>query len=99
MREKVFAFKGYGQFYVYNDRDLNCFDNMGNWNGGMWEVNEKDYIIKSHHENLSDENMTELNAKEFKALILLLKTTEKDFADYLEKCCVLYHGKIENLFN
>lgn len=56
-------------------------------------------FLAINYENLSDENMTELNAKEFKALILLLKSTEKDFAEYLEKCCVLYHGKIENLFN
>jgi len=98
-KERIFAFKGYGQYYFYNEHDLNSFwvDSL-EWCGGKWEIHDKDFIINAHKQNLNDSNMEALTESEFVDFIKKLSETDKEFSDYLSTCELFNGNPIEDLF-
>jgi len=98
-QEKIFAFKGYGEYYFYNEHDLNCFwaDSL-EWCGGNWIDHSKEYVAAVHISNLNDNGMTALTADEYKAVLARMKETDKEFFDYLSICILGNNLSTEEFF-
>lgn len=86
-KEKIFVCKGYGEYYIYNEHDLNCFWTRSlEWCGGKWIDGYIGCVIACHEDNLKDKNMHFLTKTEYEKLLSRMQKKDKDFYEYMKEC-------------